>query len=205
MSSAIRIGTLALALVLVLVSGCAKVPQQEIDGAKAALDAAKTAEADRYATSEFNAANDSLQAALALVETQNSRLSVLRNYDHATVRLNAVTAAANTVRDEAINRKEGVRQEVQTLLADIRMALVDAQRLIAAAPTGKEGRVVLNTMKGELATLETSLTQVTDLMTSGDYLTAREKAEVFKSKVLSIEDELRTAIARHSALKRKAS
>jgi hypothetical protein len=50
----------ALVLMVVLATGCAKLPQVELDAATAALDSAKVVEANRYLADEFNALQDSL-------------------------------------------------------------------------------------------------------------------------------------------------
>ena len=68
---------LAIATVAVaaLMAGCAKVPQEALDAAKAALETAKTAQTDVYFPAEFAALNDSLTVMLQNIETQKSKHS----------------------------------------------------------------------------------------------------------------------------------
>ncbi len=66
---------LAIATVAVaaLMASCAKVPQEALDAAKAALDSAKTVQTDVYFPAEFAALNDSLTVMLQNIETQKSK------------------------------------------------------------------------------------------------------------------------------------
>jgi hypothetical protein len=60
-------------LVVLLTTGCSEPPQKEIDQAQAAVDAARTAGADRYAAADFTAAVSSLDKARAAVEQRDYR------------------------------------------------------------------------------------------------------------------------------------
>ena len=52
---------------MLFTAGCSEPPQKEIDQAQAAVDAARTVGADRYATADFTAAVSSLDKARAAV------------------------------------------------------------------------------------------------------------------------------------------
>jgi len=58
---------------LLVVAGCSGPPQKEIDQARTALAAARTAGADRYATAEYTAAASSLDKANAAVDQRDYR------------------------------------------------------------------------------------------------------------------------------------
>ena len=62
-----------LALLLSLLAGCSGPPQKEIDQARTALDAARTAGAERYASVEYAAAASSLEKAHASVAQRDYR------------------------------------------------------------------------------------------------------------------------------------
>ena len=59
---------------VLLFTSCVKSPQAEIDAAKAALEAAKTAQADLYVEADYLAVQDSLNAVMVEVEAQSSKL-----------------------------------------------------------------------------------------------------------------------------------
>lgn len=185
-----------LILVLALVSGCAKAPQQAIDAAKAALDAATQAEANRYLADEFKAAQDSLNAAMAEIEAQNSKFALTRNYDKAAKLLEAATSLATNLTSQVDAKKEEVKAEAQQLFTDLQNGLLDAKNLLKKAPKGKEGKEVLEAIQGELTTVENSLVDVTDLMNNSDFMGAKDKLMAGLTKVNQIKDELTQAIAK---------
>lgn len=185
-----------LILLLALVIGCGKAPQQAVDAAKAALESAKQSQADRYLADEFKAAQDSLNAAMAEIEAQNSKFALTRNYGKATNLLAAATSSFNLIASKVDAKKEEVRIETQQLFIDLQNGLKDAKDLLKKAPKGKEGREVLEAIRDELATVESSLLEVTELTNKGDFMSAKDKLMAGLQKVNSIKDELNQAIAK---------
>jgi hypothetical protein len=60
-------------LLLVALAGCSEPPQKEIDEAKSAIDAARAAGADQYASAEFSGATATLDKARASVDERDYR------------------------------------------------------------------------------------------------------------------------------------
>jgi tRNA1(Val) A37 N6-methylase TrmN6 len=56
-----------------IMTSCAKVPQEALDAAKAAIETAQTAQADVYFPAEFAALNDQLTVINQDIETQKSK------------------------------------------------------------------------------------------------------------------------------------
>ncbi|MDZ7291639.1 MAG: DUF4398 domain-containing protein [candidate division KSB1 bacterium] len=196
------VAIVGLIFALALIAGCAKAPQETVDAAKAAMEAAKAAEADRYLADQFNAAKDSLDAALAEIEAQNSKFALTRNYDRAKALLDAALAAFNTAKDGVAAKKEQVKAEADTLMTQATAAVAEVKKLMAKAPRGKEGKEVLEQMKTELSGVEASLTEATNAMTSGDFLTARDKIKAALDKANSLSQELKDAISKKTRLTR---
>lgn len=190
--------TLSLALLVILsfVVGCAKAPQELVDATKAALQEAKDLEADRYLADEFKAAQDSLNAALAEIERQNSKFALTRNYNVAKRLLDAATNLANATKEKVAAKKDEVKAEAQQITVDLQNALTEAKNLLKKAPKGKEGREALEAMQTELAGVENSLAEVTTLMDNGDFLSAKDKLNAGLAKVKQIIEELNQAIAK---------
>ncbi len=183
-------------VVLLFVMGCKEAPQQLLADADAAMQAAQTAEANRYATDLFNAAKDSLSAAQAEVEQQNSKFALLRNYDRATALLNSAIAAFKSASDAAATNKEAVRAEADTLMAQLTPKIEAAKKLMAKAPKGKEGRAALEMIQADINAVEAGLSEAQNAMTSNDYLTARDKVQAAMSKIDSVIQELENAIGK---------
>ena len=181
-------------LAVAFMAGCAKAPEQEVAAAKSAIEAAKSAEADRYAAPEFTAAQDSLNAAMAEIEKQNSAFPLSRNYDHARKALTAVATAASAAQTNAVAAKEKVKIEADSAIAQTKVAIEDARGLLKKAPKGKEGKEALEAISNEISLVDSSLVEASTLVSSGDFMGARDKANAGLEKIASVSEELKTAI-----------
>jgi len=191
MKNKILIGLAAIAMVAFL-SSCGKVPQDKIDAVNAAIESAKTAQADVYVPAEFAAVQDSMKSIMTSVETQKSKL--FKNFKDVTVKLDATLAAAQAVQTSAVTRKEEVKKEVEALMAGIKPVIEENKKLFARAPRGKEGAQVLEQMKSELATVEASVTEAQGMYDSGAYMDANNKLKAAKETADKINGELKDAM-----------
>ncbi|MFO7613352.1 MAG: hypothetical protein R6W71_01795 [Bacteroidales bacterium] len=180
----------------ILFAGCAKLPEAEIANAKAAVEAAKAAEADRYVPAEYQALSDSLDAAMTEVENQKSKFAMFRSYKNVTAKLNDVVVLAEPVKESAMTRKEEVKAEAQQMLAEATTMVSEVNDLIAKAPKGKEGKEALEAIKNDLALVEATLAEVSTLIENGDFLTALDKVKAATEKGNSLKMELEEVIAK---------
>ena len=97
-----------LVMALVTVVACGKPPQEDIDAAKAALDAAKTAQADKWAGTDYQTAESSLSAAQAEVDAQAQKW--FKNYDKAKELMMTAKADAEKAAGRR-GRQQGDREE----------------------------------------------------------------------------------------------
>jgi len=202
MRSKTFLAVVALLFTLALIAGCAKAPQEVVDSAKAAVEAARAEGADRYLPELFNAAQDSLNAAMAEVEAQNSKFALTRNYDRATALLNAALTAANSAKDGVAAKKEEVKAEAQNLLTSAQAAVEETKKLLPKASKGKDERAALEQIQTELSGAEASLAEANNALTSGDFIGARDKVKAASEKVASLKQELEDAINKKKKLSR---
>jgi hypothetical protein len=186
----------ALVLMIVLATGCAKLPQVELDAATAALDSAKVVEANRYLADEFNALQDSLNSANVEIEAQKSKLFISRNYKAITAKLVNITTSVEGLKVRAEERKIQVRTEVQDTLVVLNELILEDKALLAKAPKGKEGKAALEAIMNDITVLEASVAEINTLITNGDYLTAQDKTNASKAKAEAIKEELTAAIGK---------
>lgn len=186
----------ALVLVATLVTSCAKPPQVELDSAKASLEAAKLVEANRYLADEFNALQDSLNAASVAIETEKSKSFISRSYGTIAEKLVKITADADVLKSKVEDRKAQVRSEVQETLVALSALIAENKVLLAKAPKGKEGKAALEAIQTDITVIEASVNEVNTLISNGDYLTAQDKVNASKAKAESIKAELEAAIAK---------
>jgi hypothetical protein len=186
-------GVATVMIVLVLTS-CGKLPQSQIDTAKAAVDSAKLEQADIYVASEFTALQDSLNAYMAEVETQKSKF--FKNYGDVTVKLEALVAEAATVKSNSVAKKDEVRKEVEALIAEVAVMIADNNTLVMKAPKGKEGAAALEEIRNEMVVIEASVAEANVLFANGEFMTAHDKVKAAMENATTINTELKEAIAK---------
>jgi hypothetical protein len=188
---------LALGVMILVASGCQKVPQAQLDLAKAALDSAKTVQADRYLPAEFNSIQDTFNLAVTTIETMKSQSFWKRNYKEAAAQLDRVKANADVVITNTAAKKEEVKKAAQAAIVEVNALVAENKELIKKAPKGKEGKAALEAIQADLTTIESTVTEATGIITQGDYLTANDKLSAAKEKALSIKAELQAAIDKY--------
>jgi hypothetical protein len=193
MKNKVLIGLSAI-MIAAIFMGCAKVPQVEIDAANAAIESAITAGADKYLPGEFAAVKDSMNAIMEAVELQKSK--TFAKYDDVKTKLASVTTLATELVGKTEARIAELTAEVPKKLEEVTALVKETKQLLVKAPKGKEGLAALNAMKGEIATVESSMNDVTTLLNGGDVLGASNKVNGLLEKMLSIKKELEDAIAK---------
>ena len=187
-----RVKTLLYFLTMILVMftfiGCDDVPQQEIDDAKASLDAAKKAEADQYVPDKYNAAKQSLDRAMAVVQEEES--AMFGNFDEARTLLSTAKTAADEAAAAAPGKKEEVKQAVESALAGIPAEVEATKKMWKTAPRGKGTREALQLIKAEIERTEAMQSEVQAALNGGDYLGAQQKAQQIIAKLKSLQGEL---------------
>jgi len=179
---------LAMILVMFAFSGCDDVPQQEIDEANASLDAAKKAEADKYVPDKFNAAKQSLDRAMAVVQEEES--AMFGNFDEARTLLAEAKTAADEAAAAAPGKKEEVKKAAESALAGIPAEVATTEKMWRSAPRGKGTREALQLIKEEIEKTAAMQSQVQAALDAGDYLGAQQKAQQIIAKLKSLQGEL---------------
>jgi hypothetical protein len=155
-----------------------------MDQAQGAIDAARAAGADRYATAEFEAATTSLKLANDAVAQRDYRLALnhaLESRDHAQ---NAAREAADT--------RARIRGEVERAMAEVAGLLAQASATMAAAEKARVPRRTLTEAQSALAQVNADVQKAGAAMKADDFMAAqpplmgvRERIE----KVIAMLDE----------------
>lgn len=183
---------LSIVAATIMFTSCAKAPQAEIDAAKAALEQAKTAQADLYVEADYLAVQDSLNAVMVEIEAQSSKL--FKSYGDAKEKLVVITTQATELVAKTDVRKEEIKTEVATAEAAT-LALIDENnQLLAKAPKGKEGKEAIEAIKLDLTGITTSVSEVPALIASGDLLGAQTKVNAAQQKATEINAELKSVL-----------
>jgi hypothetical protein len=177
---------------VVLLSGCAKVPQAELDAVNAAIEDARTNGADVYLPGEYASLQDSMNVINQLVEEQKGKL--FKSYKVVKAKVANLTAAAATVKGNVETKKVEVKAEIDALTVEVTGLVATAKAYVAKAPRGKEGAAAVDAINTEVGNIETGLTQeIPAKLTAGDLMGALDWLKATKEKVNGIITELTAA------------
>lgn len=154
----------ACALFVLLTSGCAAPPSKEMDQAQGAIDAARAAGADRYATTEYSAATDALKNANDAVLVRDYRLALnhaLESREHAQ---NAARLGAET--------QAKVRADFERSMGEINALMATARARLSEAHAARVATRLLTKPSADLAGAEAALQKSSEAVAAGDYLAA---------------------------------
>ncbi|MGB9906795.1 MAG: hypothetical protein ACPLRR_05345 [Candidatus Saccharicenans sp.] len=193
MKNLMKLSVLGL-LVVFLFASCAKQPTQQMDEAKAAIDAVVKAGGNIYAKDELKKLNDDLQAAMDEINAQSKKL--FKKYGPAKEMLAKVKADADAVLAMIPARKEEAKNAALSALNEAKAAFDQAKALLEKAPKGKGTKADIEAMKADLAGLETMLTEVQTAIDNEDYFGAKDKALSIKDKAAAISEQVNAAIAK---------
>ncbi len=178
-----------------LMTSCAKVPQEAIDAAKAAIETAKTAQADVYFPTEFTALNDQLTVINQDIETQKSKTA--KDFKVVKTNVDAIALQAGELGGKVEAKKAEVKAEAEGMMTGATTLLDEAKALLLKAPKGKEGKAVLEQMKNELTAVETSLADAKTAFDGGtNYVQVVDKVKAATETINGIIAELKAAIVK---------
>jgi len=156
---------LAWLFVALLASACGEPPNKEMDQAQGAIDAARAAGADRYATSEYKLATDALASANTAVTQGDYRLAL----NHA---LESLEQAQNAARVAADTRAR-LRGTVERQMAETAALMAQANnRLEEARKTRGVSRRALDEIAATLSAVNADVQKAGEAITAEDYLAA---------------------------------
>jgi hypothetical protein len=187
-------------VVALLLTGCSKVPQTELDAANTAIEAAKTAGANLYLPDAYAALQDSMKVITEKIELQKTKM--FKKYGEVKEKLSTLTLMADSVARQTAVRINEVKTEVQNTLAEVKTILEENKQLIVKAPKGKGGSAALLEIKNEISVIEGSLDEASKLFETNEYIAALDKVKAAKNKASSINAELKEVIAKYSGMKK---
>lgn len=164
-------------LAALLVSGCAEPPNKEMDLAQGAIDAARAAGADKYATTEYSAATEALKNANNAVAARDYRLAL--NYA-----LDSHEHAQNAARDAA-DAKALTRVEVDRAVGELTTLVTQGRTRLAAAERARVSRGPLKQPADDLTAAEADLQKAGEAIAADDYLAARAMLEGVRKRVMA--------------------
>jgi hypothetical protein len=190
-----RLSFAMIALALVLTTGCAKPPTEQIEAAEKAVADAQQSGASTYVAEEYAKIEGTLAALKKEVADQDAKFALLRDYGKAEQLAVAAKADAERIKAEAEKKREEAKaaalQAQQAAQESVKVTL----DLVAKAPTGKD-RAALEAIKADAEALKASLNQVQIAIDKADYPAAQKQAEAIREKSTAVSHEIETALAK---------
>lgn len=188
-------------MMLALVLGCSKKPEQELTDSKAVLEAVAAEGGEKYAKEELSVIQSEMTAAMDEMAVQDGKF--FKNYDKTKEMLAQVKAKSDALKAEIPARKEKAKTDAQAALDAATVAVADAKALLSKAPRGKGSMADLEAFNADVQGLEAALTEAQGLMTSEDYFVALDKANGIKDKAAGISTQITEALEKVKAAKKR--
>lgn len=166
-----------------------------MDQAQGAIDAARAAGADRYATTEYSAAVDALKNSNDAVAVGDYRLALNFALESREQAQNAARAAADN--------KALVRAEVERGITDVTALIAQARTRLTAAERARVARRLLQEPRAALTAAEAALQKAGEAVAGGDYLAAREALEGVEERVDKALEAISATIAPRPPARRR--
>ena len=173
-------------LVAIAAAGCGDPPYKELHQAQGAIDAARAAGADTYATDEFTAAVDALARAEAAAAQRDYRLALSQALDSRERAQNAAKLAAS--------QKAAVRSQAEHLLAEVTSAAAVASTRLATENMRKPSPAVA-ALQSAVQNARTALDDAGKALATEDYLEARRRLQGVRDTLLAAQKALPPAPA----------
>ena len=188
--------------ILGFVAGCAQPPTAEVDAAKSAVEAARKAEAEKYAASEFSSLETSIQEIDSELKTQQGKFPLFRNYDQAKQKSQETTAKAESVKTLAQENKAKAKAAAEAALNDANAAVAAASQALANAPKGKDTRADIEQLKSDLAGAQAQVEGVQSAIAREDFSASTERASAIKSSADNVKAQVDAAIEKAMSKKK---
>ncbi|MGE5235473.1 MAG: hypothetical protein ACM3O7_03875 [Acidobacteriota bacterium] len=180
-----------------LVVGCAKPPQPEIDGAKAALAAAEQAEAGKYAPDALDKANQAMNAVNAELQAQEAKFALFRSYTKTKQLIADAQKAADDAKQAAAAGKEKAKADARAAIDEVKGLADKAKTLMAdlekCRRKPKDFKKDMEMMKGNLDGYTNQVNDLEGAFTREDFLGAKAQAETLKGQLNSMITDLEGA------------
>ncbi len=180
---------------LILVSGCAQPPVDQINAAEQAVKDAQQSGAATYVANDY-AKIEGLMAALKKeVADQDGKFALLRDYGKAEQLAATTKTEAERVKADATKKMEEAKTAATQAQQAAQEVVNSTLDLVAKAPAGKD-RAALESIKTDAEALKASLNDVQMMLDKADYLGAQTKAKAIQEKGQAVSKEIETALAK---------
>jgi membrane protein involved in colicin uptake len=179
-------------LTVLLVTGCAKQPTEDINAAQKAVDAVTAEGAQKYAPEDAKKLAGAMTAAMEEIKIQDGK--TLKNYSKAKEMLAKVKSDAEALKTDLPVKKEQAKTAALSAQEAAKTAVQEAKTILTKAPKGKGSKADIEALKADVKGLEDLLSEVNSAVESEDYGAATEKANSIKEKAAEVSTQITQAM-----------
>ncbi len=173
-------------LVFALITSCGKMPQAEVDTAKAALDSLIAHGADKILADDFEDLQEKLDEVLEMVEKQGSKM--FKSFGEAKDKLAGVVEDAAELEEKNDEKKAELLGEVDELMAEVGTINNDSKNMIPKTGNISAQQLVL---RKDAYAVDAALEEIKTMLEENDLVVAMEKLEELKVEAERINADLK--------------
>lgn len=195
-----KMRAISLFFAVAVLAGCDDPPTAELDAAKQALDSAGDADAERFASSEYSAAQRAYSEAETTTKTEDERFFLFKDFEQARAQIADAKTKATQAESAAQVEKQRQRESAEAAIATARDAVAAAYTSLEEAPAGKGTEADIEALQAELSVAEADLVAAEAAVDSEHFSDAESLAESADLKATEVADGVIVAVDRYHAL-----
>ncbi len=198
-----KMRAISLFVAVAVLAGCDDPPTAELDAAKQALDAARAADAERFAASEYSAAQRAYSEAETTTQTEDERFFFFKNFEQARAQIADAKSKATQAESAAHAEKERQHAAAEAVIAAAQDAITAAYTSLEEAPSGKGTEADIEALQAELSAAEADIDAAKAALDSENFSNAESLAGNADLKATEVADGVIVAVDKYHALVEK--
>lgn len=186
---------ISLALILVMLGGCAEPPTQQVQEAEKALKDAQESGAATYSAEEYAKLEGTLAALRKEVAEQDEKFTLFRDYGKAQQLSASAKAESERIKAASAQKRDEAKAAALQAQQVAEEAVKATQDLVARAPVGKD-RAAVEAIKNDVEGLKSLLKQVQASIDKEDYPAAQTQAKAIHDMSQGVSTEIQNALAK---------
>ncbi len=195
-----KMRAISLFFAVAVLAGCDDPPTADLDAAKQALDTARDADAERFAASEYSAAQRAYSEAETTTKTEDERFFLFKDFEQARAQIADAKSKATQAESAAHAEKKRQRESAEAAIAAAHDAITAAYTSLEEAPSGKGTEADIEELRVELSTADADLDAAEAAVDSEHFSDAESLAESADLKATEVADGVIVAVDRYHAL-----
>ena len=182
---------LGVSVAFALLTSCVR-PQQAIDDAKAAVEAAGKEGASIYSADAWARVNRDLARVLAVVDAQEKK--PVKDYRGCEDELDRVCADAKALSACLPELKERAKSRATEAESEAEVAIEEAKALLRRVPRSERTQPLIDSCRTKLPALEDALVDAQEAIANGDYFGSLDISNPIRDDAMDCSDDLRIVI-----------